>query len=93
MKGSNDILASIILGELEQPAQGSGRLLIPEVAQNTCGHGTLGLGFVAMVVLGWCLDWMILEVFSNLNDFMISEGYSPLIPAGVVRFSTLLKMQ
>jgi len=33
--------------------------------------GTSGHGLADMVVLGSQLDLMILEVFSNINDFMI----------------------
>jgi len=33
-------------------------------------HGTSGHGLAGMVVMGWRLDMMILEVFSNLNDSM-----------------------
>ena len=36
--------------------------------QKTCRYGTSGHGLVDMVALGWQLDLMILEVFSNLND-------------------------
>ena len=38
-----------------------------------CRCGTLGYGLVGMVVLGWQLDLMILEVFSNLwfYDFFV----------------------
>jgi len=43
--------------------------------ENVCdrgnlGFGTSGHGLVGMVVLGWWLDFMILEVCSNLNDSM-----------------------
>ena len=31
----------------------------------------MGDGLVGMVVLGWQLVLMILEIFSNLNNFMI----------------------
>ena len=36
-----------------------------------CRCGTSGHGLADMVVLGWWLDLMILEVFSNLNDSII----------------------
>jgi len=36
-----------------------------------CGYGTSEHGFADIEVLGLCLDLMILEVFSNLNDSMI----------------------
>ena len=35
------------------------------------GYGTSGRGSVGVVVVGWRLDFMILDVFSNLNDSMI----------------------
>jgi len=39
-----------------------------------CRYGTSGHGLVGMVVVyGW-LDWMNLEVFSNLNDSMITDS-------------------
>jgi len=55
----------------EQAAQGSGGVIIPGGVQKTCRCGTSGHGLAGMVVLGGQLDLMILEVFSNLNDFMI----------------------
>jgi len=36
-----------------------------------CRCVTSGYGLVAMVVLGWWLDFMILEVISNLGDSML----------------------
>ena len=39
---------------------------IPGGVQKMCRYGTSGHGLVGMVVLGWRLDLMILEVFSNL---------------------------
>jgi len=51
---------------LEQAAQGSDGVIIPGGVQKTCRCGTLGYGLVGMVVFGWQLDFMILEVFSNL---------------------------
>ena len=42
-----------------------------EMFKKTCGYGPSGHGLAGMVVLGWWLDLMILEVFSNLNDSMI----------------------
>jgi len=33
-------------------------------------HGTEEHGLVGMVVMGYWLDFMVLEVFSSLNDFM-----------------------
>ena len=53
---------------MEQAAQGSGGVPIPGGVQKMCRHGTLGHGLVGVVMLGWQLDLMILEVFSNLND-------------------------
>jgi len=37
-----------------------------EVFKKMCRCGTSGHGLAGMVVLGWWLDLMILEVFSNL---------------------------
>jgi len=51
---------------LEQAAQGSGGVTISGGVQKTCRCSTSGHGFAGMVVLGWRLDLMILEVFSNL---------------------------
>jgi len=51
---------------LEQAAQGSGGVTIPRGVQKVCRCGTSGHGLALMVVLGWLLDLMILEVFSNL---------------------------
>ena len=53
---------------LEWVAQGGGGVTIPRSVQEmfTCcieGHGLVG----KMLVVGGWLDWMILEVFSNLN--------------------------
>jgi len=56
---------------LEQAAQGSSGVTIPGGVQKMCRCGTSGHGLAAMVVTGWQLDLMILEVFSNLNDPMI----------------------
>jgi len=50
--------------------QGSGGVTIPGAVQEEGTCGTEGHGFVAMVVMGWWLDLIILEVFSNLNDSM-----------------------
>jgi len=36
-----------------------------------CSYSTSGHGSAGMVVMGWLLDFMILEVFSSLNDSMI----------------------
>ena len=54
-----------------QTAQGSGGVTIPGGVQKTCRCGTSGHGLAGVVVIGWQLDLMILEVFSNLNDSMI----------------------
>jgi len=56
---------------VEQVAQGSGGVSIPGGLQKMCRHSTLGHRLVGMVALGWWLDLMILEVFSNPNDSMI----------------------
>jgi len=39
-----------------------------------CRCDTSGHGLAGMVVMGWRLDLMILEVFSNLNDSMRCKG-------------------
>ena len=43
---------------------------------NTCRCGSSGYGLVGMVVLGWWLDLMILEVFSNLWFYEEQNKYS-----------------
>ena len=57
---------------LEQAAQAGGGITIPGAVQKMCRCGTSGHGLAGMVVLGWWLDLMILEVFDNLNEIMIS---------------------
>jgi len=42
-----------------------------EVFKKCVGRGTLGHGLAGMVVMGWQLNLMILEVFSNLNDSIL----------------------
>jgi len=44
---------------------------MPEGVKKSRRCGTSGHGLAGMVVLGWRLDLMILEVFSKLNDSMI----------------------
>jgi len=51
---------------LEQAVQGSGGVTIPGGVQKMCRYATSGHGLADMVVLNWWLDFMILEVFSNL---------------------------
>ena len=48
---------------LEQAAQGHGGVPIPGDVQKACRCGTSRYGLEGMVVLGWRLDLMILEVF------------------------------
>ena len=48
-----------------------GGVTIPGGVQKTCRHGTSGHGLAGMVVTGWRLNLMILEVFSNLSDSVI----------------------
>ena len=48
--------------------QGSGGVPIPGGVQKPCRCGTVGYGLAGVGVLGWWLDMMISEVFSNLND-------------------------
>ena len=55
----------------KRAAQGSGGVTIPGGVQKRCGYGTSGHGLAGIVVMGWQLDLMILEVFSNLNDSVI----------------------
>jgi len=45
-----------------------------------CRCGTSGYGLAGMVVLGWQLDLMILEVFSNLNNSVILNILTTGIP-------------
>jgi len=42
-----------------------------EVFKKRCRRGNSGHGLVGMVVMGWWLDWMISDIFSNLNDSMV----------------------
>jgi len=42
-----------------------------EVFKKTCRCGASGHGLAGMMLLGWQLDLMVFEVFSNLNDSMI----------------------
>ena len=58
---------------LGQAAQGSGGVPIPGGVQTPSGCGTWGHGLAAMVVLGWQLGLMTLDVFSNLNDSMSQQ--------------------
>jgi len=51
----------------------SGGVTIPGGVQKACRCGTLGYGLAGMVVVGWWLDLMLLEFFSNLNDSMILQ--------------------
>jgi len=55
---------------LEQTVQGGGGVPIPGGVKKTCRCGTSGHGLVGLVVLGWQLDLMVLEVFSNLWFYM-----------------------
>ena len=60
-------------------AQGSGGVTIPRGAQKThgygtSGHGTSGHSLAGMVGLGWRLDLVISEIFSNLYDPMIRQA-------------------
>ena len=57
-----------VTNRLDQAAWGSGGVPIPGGVQKTCGCGTSGHDLAGVVVLGWLLDLVILEVFSNLND-------------------------
>lgn len=50
---------------------GNGEIFSPGCVQKMSGGGTLWYGLVGMVVFSQKLDLIILEVISNLNDFMI----------------------
>jgi len=56
---------------LDQAAQGGGGVPIPGGIQKPCRCGTSGHGLAGVGVLGWRLDLMIFQVFSNLNDSVI----------------------
>jgi len=56
---------------LEQAAHRGGTVTIPRDVQEMFRYGTLGHGLEGMMLQGGWLDFMILEVFSNLNDSMI----------------------
>ena len=56
-----------------QAAQGSGA--VPGGVQEMCRCGTEGHVLVGMVVMGWWLDEIILELFSNLNDSVIKNPH------------------
>lgn len=58
---------------------------IPEKMEDTERRGSAG-----MVVMGWWLHLMILGVFSNLNDYIILEDYSPLLYVSLYLESFLL---
>ena len=55
---------------MAQAAQGGGGVTSLEVFQNRVDVA-LRTWSVGMVGMGWRLDWVILEVFSNLNNSMI----------------------
>ena len=46
-----------------------------EVFKKTCRYGTPGHDLAAMVVLGWQLYLIILEIFSNLDESIILSFY------------------
>jgi len=58
---------------LEQAAQGSGGIPIPGSVQKMCRYGSSGHSLAGMVVMGWRLDLVSLEVFSNLRDSVMSR--------------------
>ena len=64
---------------LGQAAQGSGGVPIPGGVQKMPRCGTSGCALVGMVVLGWRLDLMVLEVFSNL--WFYENGLSCTVPS------------
>jgi len=57
-----------------EAAQESGGVTSLGGVKKICRYGTSGHGLVGMVVMGWQLDLMILEVFSNLYDSMIYDS-------------------
>ena len=57
---------------LEQAAQGGGGFTIPGGVQEMWRSGTGG-----MVGMGWWLAWVILVVFSYLNDSMVPSHITP----------------
>jgi len=61
---------------LEQAAQGGGGVANTGGVQKMCRCGTSGCGLADMVVLVSWFDFMILEVFSNLNDSMIISFFA-----------------
>jgi len=58
-----------------------------EGVQKTHRYGSSGHGVAGMVVLGWRLDLMILEVFSKLNDSMIIH-YLDYVPEFLLLFTS-----
>jgi len=54
-----------------QVVQGNGRVTVPGGVPELWRCGTEGHGQWATLVVGGWLDWVILEVFSNLNDSVI----------------------
>jgi len=77
---------------LAQAAQGNGGVPIPGGVQNTCRCGTLGHGLAGLAVLGWGLDLMILEVFSNLNDSVLFYSMDEGIECSLSKFADDTKM-
>ena len=57
--------------ELAQAAQGGGEVTVPGGVHEPWGCGTEGRGQQALVGVRGRLDYMILEVFSNLSNSMI----------------------
>jgi len=56
---------------LAQAAQGSSGVIISGSAAEPRRCGTEGCGQWATLVVGGCSDWVVSEVFSNLNDSVI----------------------
>ena len=56
---------------LAQAAQGSSGVIISGSAAEPRRCGTEGCGQWATLVAGGCSDWVVSEVFSNLNDSVI----------------------
>ena len=55
---------------LEQSVRGGGGVTVPGAVQGTWKCGTEGHGLVGMVGMGWWLELMFFEIFSNLTCSM-----------------------
>jgi len=55
----------------EQDVQGGGEVTVTGGVHEIWSWGTEEHGFLGMLGMGWQLDWMILEVFSNPDDSIV----------------------